>query len=257
MTFTYPASRRLASLFRGLALALSAACLSAVSLLAATPQGDFVLLEEGSQANSSYAMLGQFKIAASGAVSGTELLRASGVLLTADVVGTVSMDSAKSGLLLLTATERDADEPRQFFQNYRFVLDAEGTLHAVRLDPGIVSEASLAPASALPKEGSFVLVESVKGNSVLAQLTLSSSGLVSGKAWLQQFGALTEVALSGSLTSLSGGLSTLTLNYSLADAQGELQDYALKYSLLSTQEDGLQALRLDATSAAVVKLQLQ
>ena len=232
-------------------LLLSLACLSA-----ATPKGDYVLLDQGLAANQNFAVLGMLTLDGAGNVKGVEVFRSTGASITADLTGTYTMSSANSGILtLLAADQTDADLP-PMVQTYRFLVTGDGGLQAIRTDSGVFSASSIAPAQAAAKTGTLALNELDRNAALLAQLALDGNGAVSGSATSLTAAGSASATVRGSYTAPAKGLGTLTVNLITKDDDGVEQTATQTYRTAASH-DGIKAIRMDPGVVAVADLEAQ
>lgn len=238
-------------------------CLLAAGAGAATPKGSYVLLDQGVAAGLSFSVLGNVQLDGAGNVTGTEVFRSSGSAIVASVAGTYTMSDANSGVMQITATQQDADEPLVFAQNYRFLATNGGELFAVRTDNGVLSTSTLSPAEGSPAKGSLALTEldrdaaTGQAFALLAQLALDGNGAVSGKAWALRLSGSANASVSGShAAATTGALGTLTLTFTVTDADGIELNTTYRYRTAATGA-GVKAIRLDPGVVAVADLEAQ
>ena len=190
------------------------------STSAATPQGDYILVDEGRFANQqAYSLLGHLTLDGVGNIQGVEVFRSRGTLVNATVTGTYTMSAANAGTMSLSALQSDAEEPQTLVHNYRFVVDTSKRMQAVRTDAGVLATPSFSPATLLPGKGTFTIQDLSDDAALLGELALDGNGVLSGKAWLlSPFPSVTaNASVTGSYaaadkTSRFGRL-TLTFRY--------------------------------------------
>lgn len=234
-------------------LALAAASLS----FAATPQGDFVLVEEGlaGAGTQNYAVLATLTLDGAGNVKGTEVVRVSNVNLVADVKGTYVMSSANSGTMRLSAVDASDTEATPVIQTYRFLVTKSGEMRAIRTDAGVLSVSAISPALAEPNTGSFALNELGRNDTLLAELTRDGNGALSGSA--RAFGASRETSptVSGSYTAPAKGLGTLTVRLMTKDEDGNEVTETRNYRTAATA-DGVHVIRMDPGTVSMATMEV-
>jgi hypothetical protein len=235
---------------------IASGLLSLLSLHAATPKGDYVLLDQGVAANQNFAVLGLLTLDGAGNISGVEVFSSAGLSLTAKVTGTYTMISASSGTLTVSVGDTDDSESAAVTQNYRFLISAQGGLHAIRTDNGVLSVSTFLPAQAMPALATLTLNELNRNFALLAQLALDGNGAVSGSATARTASAGSSATMRGSYTVPASGLGTLTLNLITVDDDGNEQTATQTYRTAATSE-GIKAIRLDPGIVSVADLVVQ
>ena len=235
---------------------IASGLLSLAFLSAASPKGDFVLLDQGVAANQNFAVLGTLTLDGAGNVAGVEVFRSLNLSMTADLIGTYVMSSVNSGTLTLNAVNQDTTDGTTIVQNYRFLVDGNGEMQAIRTDSAVFSTSSIVPSQAAPAKGTMALNELDRNSAQLAQLALDGNGAVAGTAvWFGVAGSVNGT-LTGSYTAPAKGLGTLTLNVAAVDASGTDQSSVQTYRTASTR-NGIKAIRLDPGVVAIANLELQ
>ncbi len=104
-------------------------------------------------------------------------------------------------------------------------------------------------------QGSYVLAEeatTTRGRTVvLAQLSLSSSGVVSGRQL--DTGTMEWTPLSGQYTLDGTGMGTLELYRTAEDVEGNVQTAVMRYRFAAST-GGLQAIRIDGSALSLAEL---
>ena len=231
------------------------------SAAAATPQGDYILIDQGRFANQqAYSLLGHLTLDGAGNVQGAEVFRSRGILVNATVTGTYTMSAANSGTMSLSALQSDAEEPQTLIHNYRFVVDASKRMQAVRTDAGVLATPSFSPATLLPSKGTFTIKDLNDDAALLGELALDGNGALSGKAWL--FSPFPSVTANASVTGSYAadktsrlGRLTLSLRYR-NNEDGEWDQFEYHYATVAA--DGrVMAIRLDPSAVSVASLEPQ
>ncbi len=238
--------------------AFFALCFSAS---AATPQGDYILVDQGRFSNQeAYSLLGHLTLDGAGNIQGVEVFRSRGVLINATVTGIYTMTATNTGTMSLSARQSDAEEPQTLIHNYRFVLDASKRMHAVRTDAGVLATPSFSPATLLPGKGRFTIKDLLDDAALLGELSLDGNGTLSGKAWLlSPFPSVTANAIvTGSYAadkSSRFGRLTLTFRYQKTE-DGEWDQF--EYHFATVAADGrVTAIHLDPWTASIASLEPQ
>ena len=238
--------------------AFVALCCSAA---AATPQGDYILIDQGRFANQqAYSLLGHLTLDGAGNVQGVEVFRSRGILVNATVTGTYTMSTANAGTMSLSALQLDAEEPQTLQHNYRFLVDASKRMQAVRTDAGVLATPSFSPARSLPDKGKFSIKDLNDDAALLAELALDGNGAVSGKAWLlSPFPSVTaDAGVTGSYAAEKSsrfGRLTLTFRYP-KNEEGDWDQFEYRYATVAA--DGrVMAIRLDPSAVSVASLEPQ
>ena len=234
----------------------------AASAPAATPKGDYVLLDQGVAAGQSFVVLGTLALDGAGNAKGIEVFRSGGASIVADVKGVYAATTANSGTLILTATPQGVDEPESFTQSYRYLITDDNELYAVRTDNGVLSTSTLTFANAAPNKGSLALNEldrdgkTGQASALLAQLGLDGNGAVSGKAFALRLNGTAEAAVSGTYTAPASGLGVLELTLTTKEDDGNEQTAVYRYRTAATR-DGVKAIRMDPGVVAIANIEIQ
>ncbi len=227
------------------------------SAAAATPQGDYILVDQGRFANQAYSLLGHLTLDGAGNVQGVEVFRSRGILVNATVTGTYTMSADNAGTMSLSAQQLDAEEPQTLRRNYRFLVDASKRIQAVRTDAGVLATSTLSPASSLPSTGKFNIKDLNDDASLLGELALDGNGAASGKAWLLSLPNVTaDATVTGSYAAEKSsrlGRLTLIFRYQKSD-EGDWDQFEYRYATVAA--DGrVMAIRLDPSAISVASLE--
>ena len=238
--------------------ALFVLCFSAS---AATPQGDYILVDQGRFANQqAYSLLGHLTLDGAGNIQGVEVFRSRGILLNATVTGTYTMSTANAGTMSLSALQTDTEEPQTLRHNYRFVVDTSKRMQAVRTDPGVLATPSFSPATVLPGKGTFTIQDLNDDAALLGELGLDGNGSLSGKAWFfSPFPSATanNASVTGSYAAdKTSRFGRLTLTFRYEKNEGEWYQFEYRYATVAA--DGrVMAIRLDPSAVSVASLEPQ
>ncbi len=235
---------------------ITSALISIVTLSAAAPKGDYVLLDQGVAAGQNFSILGLLTLDGAGNITGNEIFHSSGASVASDLTGTYVMTSATSGTLMISIADPSGLDGPALVQSYRFLLAGSGELRAIRTDSGVFSVSSIAPSLAIPRTGKLEFDEVDRNSAMLGQIVLDGNGALAGSAVLLSAAGSSNSVVSGTYSAPVKGLGTLVVNLTGPGDDGTDQTATQTYRTAATR-DGIVAIRTDSGKVSIANLEVQ